>query len=309
MAGTNARGIRERFLGWLGQRYKFDLRGDLHEFAPLDKNIKISCIINFYGRLNLLAGILYSLVEQDFPKEHFEVILVEDRGGTPEGRAFCESFSDRVQIVYHPLDHHFGHMGYSRNFGLSKARGEFTLFLDDDTVILQNDFLDTLVASFISHPDISAIMPHGEASYALINDRYDFHDPFFMTSRCTAYRREVLRRLGGFMSSFIGQEDVEFVIRFLAAGFQSAAVPELRYRHPPLIVPNLTKPMAVGSSFYAIRKRYPLLIWLLAIINCSRHFPLIVAPSRKLREMGRFGLGFFWGILTSPFRTKAIAYR
>jgi cellulose synthase/poly-beta-1,6-N-acetylglucosamine synthase-like glycosyltransferase len=200
-------------------------------------------------------------------------------------------------------------MGYSRNFGLRHSRGDYVLFLDDDTVIMQDDFLKKMATYFDSQPQVSAVMPHGEASYAFMVDRYDFHDPFFMTSRCTAYRREVLAALGGFISSFIGQEDVEFVVRFNAAGYRAVAVPDLAYRHPPLCVPDLGKPMAVGLSFYGIRKRYPLLMWLLVVINCSRHLPLVVAPTRKHREMGRFALGFLCGVLSSPFRSGGLNYR
>lgn len=300
--------MRTTILRGLYKLFPFDLQGDCH-VPPARDGIKVSCIINFYGRLNVLEGILWSLTQQSYPRDAFEVILVEDRGGSEAGRALAEEFSSRLPIVYAPLDKQFGLMGYSRNFGLERSRGEFVLFLDDDTIILQEDFLETMVAYFDANPDASAIMPHGEASFAFVDDRYDFHDPFFMTSRCTAYRRKVLAELGGFMSSFIGQEDVEFVIRFNAAGNRSAAVPELAYRHPPLYVANLGKPMAVGSSFYGIRKRYSLLVWLLAVMNCSRHLPLLLIPVRKQREMGRFGLGFLWGVISAPFHRGGLKYQ
>ena len=57
------------------------------------------------------------------------------------GGKLAEAFTDRLQIRYAPLDKNFGLMGYSRNYALSLSRGEYILFLDDDTVILQNDFL------------------------------------------------------------------------------------------------------------------------------------------------------------------------
>lgn len=300
--------MRAALLQKLFKLFPFDLRGDCL-VPPARDGIRISCIINFYGRLNVLEGILWSLAQQDFPRHEFEVVLVEDRGGSEEGRALADEFASRLPIVYAPLVKHYGLMGYSRNFGLERSRGEFVLFLDDDTIILQDDFLKKMSAHFDAHPAVSAIMPHGEASFAFLEDHYDFHDPFFMTSRCTAYRREILASLGGFMSSFIGQEDVEFVIRFHAAGNRSVAVPELAYRHPPLYVTNLNKPMAVGSSFYGIRKRYPLVTWLLVVVNCSRHLPLVLAPSRKHREMGRFGLGFLCGVLAAPIRSGGLNYR
>lgn len=300
--------MRSNILRQLYRLFPFDLRGDC-QLVDVEPVVRVSCVINFYGRLNVLEGILWSLAQQQFSREGFEVILVEDRGGSESGRKLAQEFSSLLPIVYAPLDKQYGLMGYSRNFGLERARGEFILFLDDDTVILQDDFLRKMTEYFDSHPAVSAIMPHGEASFTFVEDHYDFHDPYFMTSRCTAYRRHVLVALGGFMSTFIGQEDVEFVIRYNAAGYRSEAVPELAYRHPPLFINNLGKPMAVGASFYGIRNRYSLVVWLLAVINCSRHLPLLLAPQRKHREMGRFGLGFLWGVVSAPFRTTGLNYR
>jgi glycosyltransferase involved in cell wall biosynthesis len=203
-----------------------------------------------------LSGILHSLAQQDYPREKFEVVLVEDRGGTPEGRAMAEEFSANLPIVYLPLDKNHGLMGYSRNFGLQHSRGEYVLFLDDDTVLLQQDFLPRLEEQFAVHPETDGIVPNGKASFGLMTERYDFHDPYFMTSRCTAYRRQVLAELGGFMSDFVGQEDVEFVTRFTIAGRRAINAENLTYYHPPLLVPNTRKPRAVGFSFYGLKKRY-----------------------------------------------------
>jgi GT2 family glycosyltransferase len=268
----------------------------------------ISCIINFYGRLDLLSGILHSLAEQRFPRERFEVVLVEDKGGTEEGRKKAEEFAAYLPIVYAPLDQNHGRMGYSRNFGLVSSRGEYVLFLDDDTIILQDDFLAKLVGAFHDNPEIDAVVPHGNASYGLVKGRYDFHDPYFMTSRCTAYRRSVLTELGGFADEFIGQEDVEFVVRFFIAGKKAVNATDLRYYHPPLLVGNFRKPMAVGQSFYGAKKRYSFMVWLLLLVNCSRHAPLYLIPWGRYREMGRFGLGFLLGVLCGIRGKKELRY-
>ncbi len=279
----------------LYRRFPFDLAGDCR-VPEGDERIRVSCVINFYGRMDLLAGILHSLARQRFPRESFEVLLVEDRGGSPEGRSCADRFSALLPIRYLPLDRNFGKMGYSRNFGLAHSRGDYLLFLDDDTVILREDFLETLLATGESNLDSDAFIPHGAASYALIKGRYDHHDDYFMTSRCMAYRRELLAELGGFMDDFAGQEDVEFVARFRMAGKKALNCPALEYYHPPLLVPNFRKPRAVGLSFYRLRRRYPLLVWLLLLLNCARHAPLYLLPGERNRQMGRFGLGFLGGI-------------
>lgn len=299
--------MRSALLKSLYRVAPFDLKGDCR-INPACDGIKISCIINFYGRLDLLNGILFSLLQQDFDRALFEVVLVEDRNGTPEGRALAAAFAKELQIRYQPLDKNFGMMGYSRNFGIEHSRGEILLFLDDDTVITQTDFLAVLSERFAREPRVDALIPRGAASFSLVGDRYAFHDPYFMTSRCMAYRRQVLQELGGFISDFVGQEDVEYVIRFFMAGKYSVNEPRLHYFHPPLLVPNFRKPQAVGHSFCNLRKRYPLLLWLLVIANCSRHAPLYLLPVRKFREMGRFGVGFIAGVVASFFSKEGFRY-
>ena len=287
--------------------FPFDLRGD-GRVSPAKEGIKISCIINFYGRLDLLSRILFSLSEQDIERDLFEVILVEDRGGSEGGEQIAEQFSALLPIVYAPLDKNYGYIGYAVNRGLSSSRGEYVLFLDDDTMILQKDFLKTVCEYFESHGDVDAIFPKGNASYVLLNGKYDYHDPYFMTNRCTAYRRTALAELEGFVSDIIGQEDVEFFMRFIMAGKKSENVASLNYYHPPLILHNLRKPVAVGYSFYSLKRRYPFFIWLMVLLNCSRHAPLFLVPVRKYREMGRFGIGVFLGILAGLTGRKGLVY-
>jgi glycosyltransferase involved in cell wall biosynthesis len=299
--------MREYILNTLYRRFPFDLRGDC-TVPVASAVIKLSCVINFYGRINLLEGILFSLQDQVFPHENLEIVLVEDQGGTEEGKLTAERFSKKLPIRYLPLDANFGRMGYSRNFGLKHSRGDIILFLDDDTVLQQNNFLSTLVSAFECTPETDAMVPHGKASFAMIEDQYDFHDPYFMTSRCTAYRRSVLAELGGFVSNFIGQEDVEFVVRFTIAGKKSKNIPELHYFHPPLLVPTFRKPMAVGFSFSLLKARYSTALWLLVILNCARHAPLYLFPQRRFKEMGRFGIGFLAGVVTASFKKDGFHY-
>lgn len=288
--------MRVRLLRLLYKLLPFDLAGDC-TIPPSRDGIKISCIINFYGRIDLLSGVLFSLAAQEFPRNLFEVVLIEDRGGSEAGRKIAENFQQILPIVYRPLDKNYGYMGYSRNHGLSVSRGKYILFLDDDTIIQQNDFLRILSEKFDANPDCEAITPLGQASYALIEGKYDYHERYFMSNRCTAYRRAVLAELGGFMSSFIGQEDVEFVFRFHMAGKKTISASDLHYFHPPLLINSLNKPIAVGLSFYGLRRRYPLFLWLLALVNCSRHAPLSLIPFKKYQEMGRYGRGFSLGVL------------
>jgi glycosyltransferase involved in cell wall biosynthesis len=295
--------LRSKILTLVYKSFPFSLKGDaLIEDGHLYYDV--SCVINFYGRTNLLRRVLYSLSEQDLPRERFEVILVEDQGGTQEGRETSEMFKPLLNIRYFPLTENHGEMGYSRNLGLSKARGRVILFLDDDTVILQRDFLSTLIDEF-ANPKTDAIIPRGSASYCLIKGRYDFHDPYFPTNRCMAYRREALKELGGFVSGITGQEDVEFVVRFIASGRRFHRSGRLNYLHPPLILSSLNKAAAVGMSFARLKNRYPFIVWLMLLINGSRYLPMLLFPiNERFRMKCRFSIGFLLGILYSIIGKK-----
>lgn len=276
--------------------FPFSLEGNLIlEDVECDRNV--SCIINFFGRVDLLEGILYSLSQQNYRRDRFEVILVEDRGGTSEGFRVAEKFAEKLDVRYFALPDNFGKMGFSRNWALSKSRGKYVLFLDDDTVILDEDFLLKMTEEF-ENTKAEAIVPFGEASFYLLKGRYGYHDPYFPTNRCMAYRREILRELHGFASSMTGQEDVEFVVRFIASGRYFTRSDRLSYLHPPLMVNNLNKAAAVGSSFFGLRSRYPFVIWLMLLVNGSRYLPLLLLPVyTKWKMFGKFSLGFFLGII------------
>jgi glycosyltransferase involved in cell wall biosynthesis len=292
--------VRSKILIAAYKLFPFSLKGDA-QIDTINPVCDISCIINFYGRIHLLEGILYSLFEQDLTKERFEVILVEDKGGTEDGKLISKRFNTKLNIKYFTLSENYGRMGYSRNYGLSQAKGKYILFLDDDTVILQNNFLSILISEFETS-GVDAIIPFGSPSFCLLKEKYDFHDPYYPTNRCMAYRRNVLKELGGFVSEIIGQEDVEFVIRYIASGKKFQNMPELEYYHPPLIANKIGKAAAVGASFARLRKRYPFFIWIMLLMNGLRYLPMAIFPiTVKWRMQGRFSLGFVLGIMYAFF--------
>ncbi len=273
----------------------FDLKGDAKSINRKE-DFSISCIINFYKRTDLLRNILVNLSEQDFDKNDFEVVLVEDRGGTEQGGKLIDEFRSSLNINYIKLDRNYGTMGYSRNVGISNARGKYLLLLDDDTVILQNNFLSRLVQEF-NQNDADGIIPKGFSSFCVLDGKYQHHDLYFPASKCTAYNKSVLIELGGFVDTIIGQEDVEFYMRFCLAGKHFYNSGSLEYFHPPFIFNNINKAAAVGLSYTRIRKRYPFMIWVLLILNGLRYLPGIFIPfTKKIRMEILFSAGFLYGI-------------
>ncbi len=285
--------MREKILKFL---LKNCPKGDLHLFEKT--RVKISCIFIFYQRYDLMDNILHCLNNQIFDNNEFEIILVEDRGGSARGQAFTDKFQS-LNIRYFAPENNWGKMGFMRNFGLSKASGEIVLFLDDDTVILDNRFLGSLYCTFKNDHTLDAVQSKGSASYALIHGRYSYHDPYFFTNRCMAYRKSCLKQLQGFDSNFTGQEDVELAIRFIAKNFKVLQSKHLEYYHPPLIFKDSSKGYAVGASF--ARSKYNIFIKILLLANGTRWLPCGILPGLKNKYMARFALGFLRGFILNIF--------
>lgn len=298
--------IRLKLLTWLNQISPLNLDGDA--IIDTHTDYDLSCIINFYGRTELLKNILSCLTEQDIDKKKFEVVLVEDRDGTAEGREIAEIYSSTLNIHYITLKENFGIMGYSRNLGTECSKGKYILYLDDDTIILQKSFLKNLLEIFSeNHPD--GIMPLGLASFCELKQNYQYHDPYYPTNRCMAYSRNVLRELAGFKSSIIGQEDVEFNIRLSLAEKKIIKAGKIYYMHPPLIQHNFRKSASVGLSYYNLKSSYPFSLWILLLINGCRYLPYgLLSFNKKFLYQFKFSAGFLLGIIYG-IKGKTVEYK
>ena len=102
--------------------------------------MRFSVIVPVYNVADYLGRCMDSLLEQAFPD--FEILLVDD-GSTDGSEILCDgyaaAFPDRVQVIHQKN----GGLGAARNTGLSRAQGEYLLFIDSDDWI-RGDTLDIL---------------------------------------------------------------------------------------------------------------------------------------------------------------------
>ncbi len=92
----------------------------------------ISIVVPVYNTGDYLGNCVASIVQQDYPE--LEAILVDDGstdGFTPQ---LCDKLADRYESVrsYHKQN---GGSASARNFGISKAKGNYIGFVDSDDVI------------------------------------------------------------------------------------------------------------------------------------------------------------------------------
>jgi GT2 family glycosyltransferase len=111
-----------------------------HDLAPL-----VSIIIPTKDQYEILKVCVESLLSKTAYK-NFEVILVDNETTDSEAVTYLQSvnarFGDKVRVAYYP-----GIFNYSAvcNLGANEARGDFLLFLNNDTQIIQPSWLDNMM--------------------------------------------------------------------------------------------------------------------------------------------------------------------
>ena len=281
--------------------YPFDIQGDANIGAEADR--LISCIIPTHNRPYELERILSCLSVQDIGRENFEVIVIED-GCSRQTQEIVYKYINSMNLQLKTNKESLRSIGALRNQGLELSTGIYILFLDDDTLIMQRHFLSTLRERFEKMSDIDCTIIPGEADRCLLMRRYSYLDRHSFASRCVAYRRQTLIRLGGFFDDMVSYEDIELSIRFTAIGGRVYREKELLYYHPPLYFTSWKKPISSGASFFRMLRRYSLPVWLLCYINALRFLPLIFIPSIRLRQWGKISGGFLIAPLLSMLKRR-----
>jgi len=93
-----------------------------------------SIIIPSYNRSDEIRELLQSLSGLDFPADRFEVIIADD-GSTDDTREVVARYAGQVSFELHNYTQQNQGPGAARNLGMSKARGDFFIFLDSDVTV------------------------------------------------------------------------------------------------------------------------------------------------------------------------------
>lgn len=303
--------MKTRLLKKLYHLFPFPLAGDAVVSGAA--MLSISCIIPTYQRNADLEVLLHCLAGQNLFKDEFEVIVVEDGLDEKTGR-LIRQFASQLNLIHLTNRIPLNNVARLRNQGLMSSKGGIILFLDDDTIIPQEFFLERLVQLFAVDLSVGAIQIPGEASYGLWRNRYDYLDRYSFATRCVAYRRSVLAKIGGFLEVLASYEDIELAIRFTIKDGRMSRAEDLLYRHPPLFFDGWDKLLCNGLSFLCLFRRYSKPVWFVCYINALRFFPYLLLPNIKYRQWGKISAGFFWAPLYLLFKkmlhsNKKIIYR
>jgi glycosyltransferase involved in cell wall biosynthesis len=97
----------------------------------------VSVIIATHNEREVLRMCLQSLLSQDYPRDRYEVIVVDDGSSDETDEMVSKVFGNNENLRYIRLLERCG-QSRARNEGLLHAKGEIVIFLDSDSICPRN---------------------------------------------------------------------------------------------------------------------------------------------------------------------------
>lgn len=203
---------------------------------------KFSVIIPVFNRPEEVKELLQSLVNQEV--KDFEVLIIED-GSTLKCKEYVEAFKEQLEIHYFYKEN--SGQGFSRNYGFSRAKGEWLVVFDSDCIIPSHYF--KAVEAFLIDLEVDAFggpdKAHSEfnsvqkaISYSMtsffttggIRGGKKHIGTFHPRSFNMGIKKEVFDVTKGYILPKKG-EDIEFSIRIIEHGFKTVLIPDAFVYH------------------------------------------------------------------------------
>ena len=195
---------------------------------------KISVIIPTHNSEKTIENCVQSIVAQNFPRNEYEIIVVDDGSKDNTVKLAKLVGADNV-IVTKPC-----FQGAARNIGVKNSRGNFLGFLDSDCTA-RKGWLESISNELETNKAIGGPVLNGNSDSLIAWAEYliefsEFHEykkrttvPFVpgCNMSCT---KDVFLKVGGFSEQRLS-EDVAFGNSLSKSGVNIVFVPELQVNH------------------------------------------------------------------------------
>jgi len=244
-------------LGMDEPRAFFDPSGYIRVHWKYIDDHKVSIIIPTRGANKLIRNCI-STILQKTTYSNYEIIIVNNGQHQPDEIAYFRKLKDEKRIRILHFDQKFNYSAVN-NFGAEHATGDIYLFLNNDTEIINHDWLDELVL-WSEREDIGAvgaklIQPNGRIQHAGViiglsgfaghvfagssENQWGifglsewYRDYKAITAACMMIRKDLFIQIGGFDENFIlCGNDVELCLNLQHNGLRIVYNPFVKLMH------------------------------------------------------------------------------
>ena len=205
-------------------------------------SLSFSIVVPTYNRPKQLARCLAALVALNYPKDSYEIIIVDD--GSDEPLTSVVAPFENAAVITLIRQPNAGPAA-ARNTGLTQATGEYIAFTDDDCMP-EPGWLQAFAIALQTNPQamvgghtLNALPQnlYSTASQSLIDYLYSYYDSasqgMFFASNNIAMARSQLFTIGGFDIAFplAAAEDRNLCDCWQQAGYPMQYVPTATIQH------------------------------------------------------------------------------
>ncbi len=215
----------------------------------------VSIIIPTKDRWKLLKQCIAS-IEEKTKYARYEIIIIENGASTSEAVRYLNEVAKKWQVHHSPPPFNYSKIN---NFGASLSRGEYLLFLNDDTEVLSADWLTAMVAQgqrrLVGAVGAKLLYPNGRiqhagvvlgiggvAGHAFRHSLSEASNYFGLpdvarncsavTGACMLVSRAMFERVNGFNIQLpIEYNDVDLCLRIVREGYRIVYVPDAQLYH------------------------------------------------------------------------------
>lgn len=227
-------------------------------YLPPSDNPLVSILVPTKDHSDVLRMCIDSVLEKT-TYGNYEIVIIENNSTEPETFAYYEELkqkhSDHVRVEYWPAEFNFSKL---INFGVSKARGEYLLLLNNDTEVITPEWVDRMVG-ICSREDVGAVgvrlyfkdetiqhagvcitggaaghlarnLPKGNWGYFALSDATQ--DLSAVTAACMMTKRGVFEDVEGFSTELaIAFNDIDYCLKLREMGLLVVYTPEVELFH------------------------------------------------------------------------------
>jgi glycosyltransferase involved in cell wall biosynthesis len=200
----------------------------------------VSVIVAAHNEERFIGRCLRSLVAQQFPRDKYDVIVVDD-GSTDKTETILDTFADEVKVLRN--QENLG-LPASLNKAITSTRSKFVVRVDADDYV-NAAFLEVLYLFLAENPQFDA----AACDYLLVDDREEVigrRDAMKEPIACgIMFRTEQLIDIGLYDETFLRHEDRDLRVRFLDRySIHHVPLPLYRYRRHEENITNDVEAMA-----------------------------------------------------------------
>ena len=226
----------------------------------------VSVVIATYNRSAILSRCLDALFDQSYPKDQYEIIVIND-GSKDNTEDVLREYEKKAPCRFTWITQENHGRSYTRNAGIAQSKGDLICFADDDCVA-EKDWIKNLIAGFIN--DTIGAVGGRIVSYQTntpiqqfiensgIVDQETFIKRNTLITGNAAYRKHVLTDIGGFDSHLIACEDLDISIKTQLLGYTLTYVPDavVHHDHPATVKSLFSQQYRNGIGFVGLHRKY-----------------------------------------------------